>query len=130
VIARRQFPNLDGIINETLKEQSPDGHWDYQCLTQPRPVYCNAIQLVLLQQIIKLYPNHRTIEIQNSIDKSRTWVYNTYNTTTVNGVVMGYFGTSTSIEDSVMVGLMSAGINGLMDINVDMTFEDLLGYIS
>jgi hypothetical protein len=130
VIARRQFPNLDGIINETLKEQSPDGHWDYQCLTQPRPVYCNAIQLVLLQQIIKLYPNHRTTEIQNSIDKSRTWVYNTYNTTTVNGVVMGYFGTSTSIEDSVMVGLMSAGINGLMDINVDMTFEDLLGYIS
>ena len=126
VIARRQFPNLDGIINETLKEQSPDGHWDYQCLSTPRPVYCNAIQLVLLQQIIKLYPNHRTAEIQNSIDKSRQWVYDTYNTTTINGVVMGYFGTAINIEDSLMTGIMSAGINGLMDINVDMTFEDIV----
>ena len=130
VMARRQFPNLDGIINETLKEQSSDGHWDYQCLSTPRPVYCNAIQLVLLQQIIKLYPNHRTAEIQSSIDRSRQWVYDTYNTTTVDGVIMGHFGTSTSIEDAVMVGIMSAGINGLMDINVDMAFEDLIGHIS
>jgi hypothetical protein len=43
---------------------------------------------------------------------------------------MGHFGTSTSIEDAVMVGIMSAGINGLMDINVDMAFEDLIGHIS
>ena len=126
VMARRQFPNLDGIIDETLREQSSDGHWNYQCLSSPREVYCNAIQLVLLQQIIKLYPTHRTAEIQNSIDKSRQWVYDSYNTTTVNDVVMGHFGNSTSIEDALMTGIMSAGINGLMDINIDMTFEDLI----
>jgi len=126
VMARRQFPNLDGIINETLKEQSSDGHWNYQCLSSPREVYCNAIQLVLLQQILKLYPSHRTAEIQNSIDRSRQWVYDTYNTTIVSDVIMGYFGTATNIEDSLMTGIMSAGINGLMDINVDMTFEDLI----
>jgi hypothetical protein len=130
VMTRRQFPNLDGIINETLREQSPDGHWDYQCLSSPRSVYCNAIQLVLLQQIIKLYTNHRTAEIQSSIDMSRQWVYDTYNVATINGVVMGYFGTTLNIEDAVMVGIMSAGINGLMDINVDMAFEDLIGHIS
>jgi len=126
VIARRQFPNLDGIIDETLREQSSDGHWGYQCLSSSRPIYCNAIQLVLLQQIIKLYPNHRTAEIQNSINRSRQWVYDTYNMTTINDVVMGYFGPAINIEDSLMTGIMAAGVNGLMDVNVDMTFEDLI----
>jgi hypothetical protein len=122
VIARRNFPNLDGIINETLREQSLDGHWDYP----PRQIYWNGMQLALLQEIIKLHPNHRTIEIQNSIDKSRTWTYNTYNTTIVNGVVMGRFGNSTTIEDALLTGIMAVGINGLMNINVDMTFQDIL----
>jgi len=126
VIARRQFPNLDGIINETLREQSANGNWTSLCLSIPRPVYCNSIQLVLLQQIIKLYPTYRTAEIQNSMDKSRTWVFDTYNTATVNGIVMGRFGTSTTIEDALMTGIIAAGINGLMDINVDMTFSDIL----
>ena len=125
VITRRQFPNLDGIIDETLREQSPDGNWISQCLSPAKPIYCTSIQLALLQEIIKLHPNYRTAEIQNSIDRSRQWVYNSYNTTTVNGVVMGRFGTPPYIEDAFLTGIMSAGINGLMDINVDMTFEDL-----
>jgi hypothetical protein len=126
VIARKAFPNLDGIIDETLREQSPDGHWDYP----PRQIYWNGMQLGLLQQILKLYPTYRTIEIQNSIDKSRQWVYNSYNTQVLDNKTYGRFGNSTYIEDSLLTGIMAAGINGLMNINVDMTFEDLVRLIS
>jgi hypothetical protein len=125
VIARRQFPNLDGIINTTIAEQRSDGHWDAEG-TSSRPVYHTSIQLTLLSQILKLYPNYRTTEIKNSIVKSMDWVRNSYKTTTCNEKICGHFGDILGIEDSVFSGILSSAQNGLIQANVDMIFEDLV----
>jgi hypothetical protein len=129
VITRRPFPNLDGIINTTLAEQMPDGHWEMWWDPQPRPVYSTAIQLSLLTQILKLYPGYRTGEITESVERTAAWVNSSYRTQVLDGKVCGYFGEIINIEDAVFSGILCAGQDGLLDANVDMTFQDVVNLI-
>lgn len=127
VIARRQFPNLDGIIDVTINSQQADGSWpDTYVVTKGRPVYNTSIQLSLLQQILKLYPDHRTNEIQTAITKSASWVNSQYKTQVLNGKTCGYFGDVVTLEDSLFCGILAAGQNGLLETNVDMTYADIV----
>jgi hypothetical protein len=69
LIARRPYPNLDGIIDATLTQQYADGSWrdpSAEALAE------TAIQLYLLKEIMLLYPNHpRISEMQNAINKAK-----------------------------------------------------------
>jgi hypothetical protein len=128
VIARRPFPNLDGIIDATLDEQMSDGHWELPSLGN-RPVYLTSIQITLLSQILKLYPNYRTNEINTALEKARLWTESVYHTSILDGSTCGYFGDLMTIEDSVFCGLLCAGQTGLVTANIDMTFQDLYSKI-
>ena len=123
VLARRQFPNLDGIINTALALQQADGSWPPMF---NRPFYSTSIMITMLAQIAQLYPNHRSIEIQNALNKAKLWVVSQYHTTVVNGYTLGYFGDVSRISDSMFSGVTSAGQTGLIDTNVDMTFSDIV----
>jgi len=129
VIARRPFPNLDGIINATLDEQMPDGHWEMSSPSS-RPVYSTSIQISLLNQILKLYPNYRESEIMVSLEKAKVWVNSTYRTVVLDEQVCGYFGDALSLEDAIFTGILSAGQTGLMPANIDMTYQDLYSKIT
>jgi hypothetical protein len=90
LIARRDYPNLDGIINATLSQQRPDGSWT------PAPdktgfMHETGIQIHLLKCITMLYPEHRTLEIQGAIDKAKYVLANNYNTTIIDDKECGYF---------------------------------------
>jgi hypothetical protein len=122
VLARRPFPNLDGIISATISEQHPDGSW----LTLDRPVYSTSIQLSLLNEILKLYPYHRTYDIQRCISRSVQWVYGNYKTQVASGKTCGYFGNVLTVEDALFSGILCAGQNGLLSARIDMTFENIV----
>jgi len=128
VIARRPFPNLDGIIDATLDEQMSDGHWELPSLGN-RPVYLTSIQITLLSQILKLYPNYRTNEIYTALKKARLWTESVYYTSILDGRTCGYFGDLMTIEDSIFSGLLCAGQTGLITANIDMTFQELYSKI-
>ena len=129
VIARRPFPNLDEIIDATLNEQLPDGHWNgtmYNFYSTHGDVYFTSIQISLLSQILILYPGHRTAAIQASLEKARVWADNSYNTTVIDGKINGYFGKIKTIESGIFSGILSAGQTGLISANIDMTFDGLV----
>lgn len=124
VLARRPFPNLDGIIGATISEQRADGSW----LALDRPVYSTSIQLTLLNQILKLYPFpiHRIYDIQRCISRSEQWVYGNYKTQVASGKTCGYFGNILTVEDALFSGILCAGQNGLLSAKIDMTFQNIV----
>ena len=121
VTAGRPFPNLDGIINATISAQLTDGSWR----SDARPVYYTSIQISLLNQILKLYPNYRTGEIILSLEKAKIWTNSVYHTEIINEKVCGFFGDTMSLDDSLFAGVLCAGQTGLINANIDMTLEDL-----
>jgi PKD repeat protein len=132
VVARRPFPNLDGITNTTLAEQESDGHWDgsmYPFYSDHGDVYFTSIQISLLGEILGLYRGYRTAEIQASLDLAKTWVNGSYNTQTVNGKVCGYFGSILNLEHGIFEGILCASQTGLISSNVDMTFQNLVDIV-
>ncbi len=127
VWARHPWPNLDGIIDATINAQSADGSWpDTYVVTKGRPVYNTSIQISLLNQVLKLYPDYRTSEIQNAIAKSAPWVNSQYKTQVLNGKTCGYFGNVLGIEDALITGILGAGQTDLLQTNVDMTWADIV----
>ncbi len=132
VVARRQFPNLDGIIDATISAQTTDGKWDgsgYSFYSSHGDVYFVAIQISLLAQILKLYPNYRTYEIKASLEKAKLWLSNNYYTQALEGKTCGYFGNLTSMEISIFCGILGAGQTGLLSANVDMSFQSVVDNI-
>jgi len=125
VIARRPFPNLDGIINKTLSLQNPDGSWG----DGSRPVYHTSIEISLLTQVLKLYPNYRSDEILVALNRAVPWVTNSYRTQIVDSQVCGYFGDIINIEDALFAGILNVGQLGILPTNVDMTFQDVVNRI-
>jgi hypothetical protein len=133
VVARRPFPNLDGIINATLAEQEPDGHWDgsmYNFYSTNGDVYFTSIQITLLSEILKLYQGYRTTEIQSSLDKAKAWTNSTYHTEILNGKACGFFGDIENLEQGIFAGILCAGQTGLIPSDVDMTFQSLVDTIA
>lgn len=132
IIADRQFPNLDGIINATISAQLPDGRWDgswYNFYSTHGDIYFAGIQISLLNQILKLYPGHRTAEIQASLEKAKAWVNSVYHTQALDGKVCGYFGNAMNLEHGIFDGILSAGQTGVIPANIDMSMEDLVDRI-
>lgn len=126
VIARRKFPNLNGIIEKTLMQQANDGSWKYH-----RPVYGTAIQLGLLSQILTLYyPFQSSWQIKQAIYKAKPWVLSQYRTEIINGDILGYFGDIPAIEDALLTGIICAGLTGIIDTNIDLTFQKILDRIN
>jgi hypothetical protein len=121
VLARRVFPNLNGIISATISEQHADGSW----LTLNRPIYSTSIQLTLLNQILRLYRYSRTYDVQRCISRSAQWVYDNYKTQVATGKTCGYFGNTLTIEDALLSGILCAEQNGLLNAGIDMTFQDI-----
>ena len=125
VLARRQFPNLNGIIDTALNLQQADGSWP---TLFNRPFYSNSIMITMLTEIRQLYPTVRQVELQAALDRAKVWVASQYRTTVVGGYTLGYFGDIlTSYPwDALFSGITSAGQTGLLDTNVDMTFSDIV----
>jgi hypothetical protein len=79
-----------------------------------------------LNEILKLYPGHKTTEIQASLEKARIWTINNYHTRVLDGKVDGYFGNIINLEHGIFEGILCAGQTGVISGNVDMTFDDLV----
>lgn len=131
VLARHQFPNLDDVVSTTITERETDGHWEGSQYSFNTPIYFTAIQITLLKQILQLYPTFRTEEINQVLVETQDWVTAQYHTQIVEGKVCGYFGDSAtiSIENTIWCGLLATGQNGLLSLNVDMTFQSIVDEI-
>jgi hypothetical protein len=87
IVARRPFPNSNGIINATIKQQNPNGSWiqsGYGGLQE------TGIQLFFSNALKLIYPENKT-EIQKSIDKSKAYILSSYRKTVKDGKTLGYF---------------------------------------
>ena len=132
VMARRPFPNLDGIIDATISAQMPNGKWDgsqYDFYSTNGDVYFTSIQISLLREILILYPSYRANEITASLEKAKLWTNASYQTQVLGGKTCGYFGNVTGIESSIFAGILCASQTGLMQASVDMTFQAVVDKI-
>ncbi len=132
IMARRPFPNLDEIIDATISAQMPNGKWDgsqYNFYSTHGDVYFTSIQISLLSEILTLYPGYRTAEIMSSLRKAQYWTATSYRTEVLNGTTYGYFGNVSGIEFSIFCGLLCAGQTGLLQTNIDMTFQSVVDQI-
>lgn len=135
VLARRQFPHLDAIINATLDSQRENGVWfnhEYESV-----LFMTGIQLLLLDSIRKLYPDVRADEIEASISKPQEWIRNTYKTKTVNNLTYGYFADSVygdessllSVNYGLFFGTMASILSSNIEGTIDSTFDALSTHI-
>jgi len=126
--ARRQYPNLDGIINATLSMQRVDGSFPGLDHTAANWSYNTSIEISLMQSILALYPGYRTQELIDSINRTRPYIqslYRTENHPTYG--LCGYFSPSwNSIEWSSMLGIMACAGNGLLTCNFDFIMQDII----
>ena len=124
VLGRRQIPNLDNLIAKAVSLQQADG--SFPIILPSRPVYSTSIMISMLKQIQLLYPSHLPTEIQNALDNTVNWVNSSYRTTVYGGKTLGYFGNVLDMENALLCGVLSAGQNGLLESNVDMTYADIV----
>ena len=132
LIARRPYPNLDGIIEATLTQQYADGSWrdpSAEALAE------TAIQLYLLKEIMLLYPTHsRLSDMQNAIDKAKPVFENNYRVAVVNGTRYGYFtelttGVPRYDLDFLMFGILGSILSGATQGDADPLFQTLYSRI-
>lgn len=136
---RKAFPNLDGIINTTINsiETDPNGlhYWSGSQYSFMGPVYFTGIQISLLSEILRIYPGYRTAEITTVINATKPWINSQYATKrlVVGGIEKdcGYWGdvNATTMEASLFSGILCAGQSGILPLNIDMSFEDIVGNI-
>lgn len=130
--ARRQYPNLNGIVNATLNMQRADGSFPGLSEIQTRPnaswSYDTSIEISLMRQILALYPGFRTQELLDSIDRTRPYIQSLYRTETHPTYgVCGYFSPYwDSIEWSSMLGIMACAGNGLLTCNLDFIMQNII----
>jgi hypothetical protein len=130
VVARRQFPNLDGIIDTVLSHQKADGSFytGYAPIDN-RAIYPTSISVSVIKEILTLYPGHRTTELNDALARVIPWTESQYRTQVLDGKVCGSFGTPYTsdpraiLEDCVYCGTLNAGQLGMIPTNADMTFQ-------
>jgi len=125
VIARRNFPKLNNLIDSVLGMQEGDGGWSHW---NGDKLYGTSIALNLLKTIRVGYSNYRMEEIETAIERSKDFYEKTYTTKMVDSKTAAYFSLDgeTFGRWSNLMGIMGSSMNGFINGNFDPTFEGIV----
>lgn len=132
LIARRPFPNLDGIIEATLTQQYSDGSWRDPSL---EALAETAVQIELLTEIMFLYPYHpRLSEMQNAINKAKPIFENNYDVNIINDTRYAFFKELTTGNPRndlffLITGILGSVLSGTTQGDTDPLFQILVSRI-